>query len=109
LGDRSKGIKRGLNRFLIGYELCRVELRFLAGRVGSVRGGIGLSWAASLFARGEGRPASAGPRWAAPEWGERNGWLSGRARFPTEFRPTASLVFKIPFLFPNMFIICKLI
>jgi hypothetical protein len=32
-----RGIKHGLNGFLIGYELGQVELWFLAGRVGSVR------------------------------------------------------------------------
>jgi hypothetical protein len=36
-------------------------------------------------------------------------WLLGRARLPAGFWPTASLVFKIPFVFPNLFIICKLI
>jgi hypothetical protein len=55
-----------------------------------------------------GQAASAGPRWAAPEWGGRE-WLLGLAQLPAGFRPTASLVFKIPFLFSNLFIICKLI
>jgi hypothetical protein len=105
--DFGKGIN-SVWRTLCGYERCRVELRFLAGQVGSVRGGIGLSWATNRFTCGEGRPASAGPRWAAPEWGEK-GWLLGRARFPTGFRPTAKIELKIPFLFSNLFIICKLI
>jgi hypothetical protein len=107
----AKDFGKGINsvwRTLCGYERCRVELRFLAGRVGSVREGVGLSWAASCFARGEGRPASAGPRWAAPEWGEK-GWLLGQAWFPAGFQPTAKIELKIPFLFPNLFIICKLI
>jgi hypothetical protein len=82
----------------------------------------GLRLGRGCFARGEGGVrdgplASAGGRllrwgrpgnWAASEWGG-NGWLLGRARLPAEFRPTTSLVFKIPFLFPNLFIICKLI
>jgi hypothetical protein len=37
-----------------------------------------------------------------------NGWLLGRARLPAGFRPTVSLVFKISFLFSNLFIICKI-
>jgi hypothetical protein len=40
--------------------------------------------------------------------GERE-WLLGRAQLPAGFRPTTNLVFKILFLFPNLFIICKLI
>jgi hypothetical protein len=53
MGDRSKGIKHGLNGILIGYEL---EVRFSSGswRVGSspLGGGAsgGLSWAAGRFA-----------------------------------------------------------
>jgi hypothetical protein len=85
----AKDFGKGINsvwRTLCGYERCRVELRFLAGRVSSVREGVGLSWAASCFARGEGRPASAGPRWAAPEWGEK-GWLLGRLGFQPGFSP----------------------
>jgi hypothetical protein len=108
LGDRSKGIKRGFNGFLIGYELCQVELWFLACRVGSVRGGVGLSWAASRFARGEGRPASARPHWAAPEWErEMAGWAG--LGFQPGFGPQPKIELKIIFIFPNLFIICKLI
>jgi hypothetical protein len=52
-----------------------------------------------------GRLASAGPRGSG---GDRIGW-PGRARLLAEFRPTAKIKLKIPFLFPNLFIICKLI
>jgi hypothetical protein len=52
-----------------------------------------------------GRSASAGPRGSG---GDRSGW-PGRARLPAEFRPTARIKLKIPFLFPNLFIIYKLI
>jgi hypothetical protein len=40
---------------------------------------------------GWGQAASAGPRWAAPEWGG-NGWLLGQARLSAGFRPTVSFV-----------------
>jgi hypothetical protein len=47
--------------------------------------------------------ASAGPRGSGR-------WLLGRARLPTGFRPTANVNIENSFfLFPNMFIICKLI
>jgi hypothetical protein len=61
----------------------------------------GPHWA--LSANGRGRPS--GPRGSG---GDRGGW-PGRARLPAEFRPIAKIKLKIPFLFPNLFIICKLI
>jgi hypothetical protein len=37
------------------------------------------------------------------------GWLLGRAWLPAGFWPTAKLILKFSFLFPCLFIICKLI
>jgi hypothetical protein len=77
---------------------------------------VGLRLGRACFVRGEGDVrvgplASAGSRplrLGCAGVGRRE-WLLGRARFLAGFWPTASLVFKIPFLFPNLFIICKLI
>jgi hypothetical protein len=79
----------------------------------------GLCLGHGCFARGEGGVqdgplTSAGGRplhWGRPGCaGVRGrGWLLGLARLSAGFRPTVSLVFKIPFLFPNLFIICKII
>jgi hypothetical protein len=57
-----------------------------------------LSGAAGRFVRGEGRPGSAGPRWAAPEWErETAGWA--RLGFQLGFSPQPKIELKIPFLF----------
>jgi hypothetical protein len=108
--DFGKGID-SVWKTLCGYERCQVRLRLLAGWTGSVKEGVGRAVLGCAALRVNGRPASTGPCWDAPEWGgggERE-WLLGRARPPVGFRPTVSLVFKIPFLFPNRFIICKII
>jgi hypothetical protein len=107
LGDRSRGIKHGLNGFLIGYELGQVELQFLAGRVGSIRRRAELGRQLRRAWRGQagfgwGRPGN----WAAPVWGETDGCWAGLG-FRPGFGPQSVLLFKIPF--PNLFIICKLI
>jgi hypothetical protein len=104
--DFGKGIN-SVWKTLCGYERCRVRL--LAGWTGSVKEGVGRAVLGCAALRANGRPASTGPRWAAPEWGGGREWLLGRARPPAGFRLTVILVFKIPFLFPNLFIICKII
>jgi hypothetical protein len=85
---------------------------FLRGRrLAQLQQASGPHWAAS--AKGGGRPTrlfiGAGRAgWAAWEWGKESGW-SGRARLPAGFRRSAKIKLKIPFLFPNLFTIYKLI
>jgi hypothetical protein len=106
--DFGKGIN-SVWKTLCGYERCRVWLRLLAGWTGSVKEGVGRVVLGCAALCVNGRPASTGSCWAAPEWVGKREWLLGRARPPAGFQPTVSLVFKIPFLFPNLFIICKII
>jgi hypothetical protein len=107
--DFGKGIN-SVWKTLCGYERCGVRLRLLVGWTGSVKEGVGRAVLGCAALRTNGRPALTGPRWAAPEWrGGGREWLLGRVRPPAGFRPTVSLVFKITFLFPNLFIICKII
>jgi hypothetical protein len=99
-----------------GRELC------LASSLGVRKGTTprtGLRLGRGCFVRGEGVSGSGcSPRlgagrfgWAALGYARVGGreWLLGQARLPAGFRPTAKLILKILFLFPNLFIICKLI
>jgi hypothetical protein len=79
-----------------------VRFSFGSGKEGARRAGCAGPLAAS---RASG-PAGFG--WAVLGWEERE-WLLGWARLPAGFRSTTRIVFKIPFLFPNLFMICKLI
>jgi hypothetical protein len=79
-------MKRGLNGFLIRYELCGVELRFLVGQVGSVRRRAELGRQPLRVWRGQaGQLGRAGV-------GGGDGWLLGRARLTAGFRSTVSFV-----------------
>jgi hypothetical protein len=76
---------------LAGPPLRGARPRERAGRAGP-----------AAMVNGGGRPTGLlGLDWATREWGRQN-WL------PAEFRPTAKIKLKIPFLFQNLFIICKL-
>jgi hypothetical protein len=87
--DFGKGIN-SVWKTLCGYERCRVRLRLLAGWTGSVKEGVGRAVLGCAALRANGRPASTGPRWAAPEWGGKgmtvgSGSASGRVSAHSQF------------------------
>jgi hypothetical protein len=103
--------ERLLRRFFIqgeGWASTGVTWRcFSTGQRSSKWiGGGSRSWGRLAASARFGRSIRAG---GAPIYRGEPIYSLGRARPLAGFRPTVSLVFKIPFLFPNLFIICKII
>jgi hypothetical protein len=87
--DFGKGIN-SVWKTLCGYERCQVRLRLLAGWTGSVKEGVRRAVLGYAALCANGRLASTGPCWAAPEWGGEgmavgSGSASGRVSAHSQF------------------------